>query len=104
MEHYGKNIMKQIRDNIIDDHDTIMLDKKRSSLEDKYLKPYKKIRRDHLMHFASEVVSLAAWADREDGVVDKISVTSGPVYHFFDQATLDAFLARAEAIIEAARL
>lgn len=103
MRENGNSIMEVIRKNIIDDWEP-MLRKNRVSLEDKWLKPYKKIRRDHLPHFAGEIAYIAALADREDGLEDKISVTFGPVYHFYNQDTLDRFLARAEKILEAAEI
>lgn len=107
-------ILQEIKDAIADDTDTGIVDKKMSKQfkeEDgswgwklEHLEPYKKINRNSLNHFAGEVVSLAAMVDREEGCPDKIHVTCGPVYHFFKQETLDAFLQRATNIIIAAEI
>lgn len=111
MNREGTDIWCEICDAIVDDDDKSIVDKKNSKQikradgwgwEIAFLTPYKKIDKKSLNHFAAEVVSLAARADRKDGIPGKITVSFGPVYHFNGKEVLDRFQDRALEIIEAA--
>lgn len=114
MNKRGTDIWCKICDSTVLDADDAIVDKKRSKKfeeEDgswgwkfKMLKPYKRIDASGLNHFASEVVSLAAMSERKDGFEDYITVTFGPVYHFFNEDTLNRFMDRVHDIIEAAQI
>jgi len=114
MNKHGTDIWCQICDSIVEDTDGAIVDKKNSvqyQNEDgtwgwkiETLKPYKKIDRKGLHHFAGEVVSLAAMSERKDGHEECISVTFGPVYHFFGEETIKRFMDRVHDIIEAAKI
>lgn len=114
MNKQGTDIWCEICDSIVADTDGAIVDKKKSVRivnEDgsggwklEMLKPYKKIDRKSLNHFAGEVVSLAAKADRNENTEDGITVTCGPVYHFFKEETVKRFMDRVHDIIEAAKI
>ncbi len=114
MNKHGTDIWCQIIDSIVPDTDGSIVDKKKSTKVEREdgswgwkfetLKPYKKIDRKGLHHFAGEVVSLAAKADRNENSEDGITVTCGPVYHFFKEETINRFMDRVHDIIEAAKL
>ena len=114
MNKQGTDIWCEICDSIVEDTDDAIVNKKKSvkvEHEDgswgwklDMLKPYKKIDRNGLHHFAGEVVSLAAKADRNENTEDGITVTCGPVYHFFKEETVKRFMDRVHDIIEAAQI
>lgn len=111
MNREGTDIWCEICDAIVDDDCKGIVDRKNSKEIKKengfgwdlaFLTPYKRINRDSLKHFAGEVVSLAAKADRKDGIPGKITVLFGPTYHFNDKLVVDRFLDRVHDILEAA--
>lgn len=114
MNKHGTDIWCEIIDSTVPDTDCSIVDKKRSvqyKNEDgswgwkiETLKPYKKIDKKALSHFAGEVASLAAKVDRKENTEDGITVTFGTVYHFFKEETVKRFMDRVHDIIEAAQL
>ena len=114
MNKRGSDVWCEICDSTVPDADDGIIDMKRYKkvveedgswgMKFDMLKPYKKIDPKGMSHFAKEVVSLAAMSERKDGHEECISVTFGPVYHFFNEDVIKRFMDRVHDIIEAAKI
>ena len=112
MSDLGTELWTEICDSLVEDRDHCMVDTEnteRKSTDNgtqvdlKFMEPYLMINGTSLSHYAREIVSLAARKEKGNGKSD-IRVTYGPVYHFFEQKTVDRFKDRVYAIIEASQL
>lgn len=112
MSDLGSKLWMEICDAIVEDNDHCMVDTENTErkttehgtqVDLKFMEPHKSINGTGLSHYAREVVSLAARKERGNGK-SEIRVTYGPVYHFFEEKTLDRFRDRVYEIIEAAQI
>ncbi len=113
MDAKGSELWMEICDSIVDDKDHCMVDTEKTkktpsknggfTVDLAFMDPYKCIDSKSRSHFAKEIISLAVMADRGNGH-DQIRVTYGPVYHFFNEDTVNRFKDRVLDIIEAAKI